>query len=90
VEGHFTVKSESQYFDIVDTARPMDYGEAPLSLDTYLEIFQDPRMHKFVFTLKPGCSLTMTDLAQAGIVGRLVIKTNFRENPFRLPIRAET
>ena len=49
-------------------------------------MYQDIRVHKFVFTVKPG--VIKENLGSHEIIGKIVFKTKFKSNPFLFPLRA--
>jgi hypothetical protein len=53
IENSYSTKWESQFFDLKEEKEVVEYGELPLSLETFLELYKDPRRHKFVFVPKP-------------------------------------
>lgn len=58
----------------------------PFSLETYLEIYEDPKVWNITLTLKSD--ETELEDALAVPAGKLVIKTTFTSNPFILPVQS--
>lgn len=89
IQNSYSVKWESQYFDLKEEKDVVQYGEMPFSLETYLELYRDPRKHKFVLLPKPKAQ-PLIELISQPHIGRLVVRSSFTSNPFLFPIRAET
>lgn len=89
IQNQFTYEWHSEYFDFeVISNEANEFGSIPFSLETFLQIYRNPKNWDII--LRPKNDDIDMKTVSNRIIGKLIIKSHFEENPFIVPIQCTT
>lgn len=86
VSNKFTFEWSSLLFSCELIPRGNHFGSCPLSLENYLEYYQDPKRNRFRLTLNEGVTAEERQGLYGQSAGKIIIKTHFKGSVVKLPV----